>query len=109
MDSINIDHYDVLWCSNKRRISIFGGSQLRPNIHIDDMVRVYEKIITAPSSKVLGEIFNAGYHNHSVKELGQIVKKEHIRIVYILIMYTQYSDKIVRKLLDIVILIYKNS
>ena len=48
---------------NKRKISIFGGSQLRPNIHIDDMVRVYEKIITAPTSKISGEIFNAGYHN----------------------------------------------
>jgi len=61
---------------NKRKISIFGGSQLRPNIHIFDMIRVYEKILTAPSSKISGEIFNAGYHNHSVKELGQIVKKE---------------------------------
>ena len=36
---------------NKRKISIFGGSQLRPNIHIVDMIRVYEKILTAPSIK----------------------------------------------------------
>ena len=47
---------------NKRKISIFGGSQLRPNIHIVDMIR--EKILSAPSSKISGEIFNAGYHNH---------------------------------------------
>jgi nucleoside-diphosphate-sugar epimerase len=60
---------------HKRSITIFGGKQLRPNIHIQDMVRAYEALITAPKSKVSGEIFNAGYENHSVLELANIVKK----------------------------------
>ena len=58
---------------HKRKISIFGGDQLRPNIHIKDMVRAYLAIIDAPHEKVAGEIFNAGYENHSVKELGNTV------------------------------------
>ena len=63
---------------HKRKISVFGGSQLRPNIHIFDMIRAYEFLINAPKSKVSGEIFNAGYHNHTVSELGNIVKNKTI-------------------------------
>ena len=37
---------------HKRKISVFGGQQLRPNIHIKDMVRVYEILIDAKKSKV---------------------------------------------------------
>ena len=60
---------------HKRSITIWGGKQLRPNIHIQDMARAYEALIIAPKSKVSGEIFNAGYENHSVLELANIVKK----------------------------------
>lgn len=60
---------------HKREITIFGGSQLRPNIHIEDMVRSYEALIEAPKSNVSGEIFNAGYDNFSVLELANTVKK----------------------------------
>ena len=59
---------------HNRRISIFGGKQLRPNIHIEDMVRAYEILIKSPSNKISGEIFNAGYENCSVLELANIVK-----------------------------------
>ena len=59
---------------HKREISIFGGKQLRPNIHIEDMIRAYEALIEAPENKVAGEIFNAGYENCSVLELANIVK-----------------------------------
>ena len=60
---------------HKRSITIWGGEQLRPNIHIQDMARAYKALIIAPKSKVSGEIFNAGYENHSVLELANIVKK----------------------------------
>ncbi len=59
---------------HKREISIFGGKQLRPNIHIEDMIRAYETLIEAPQDKVSGEIFNVGYENSSVIELANIVK-----------------------------------
>ncbi len=58
---------------HKRSISIFGGEQLRPNIHINDMVRVYLAILSAPSDLVNGQTFNAGYENHTVNELGKFV------------------------------------
>jgi nucleoside-diphosphate-sugar epimerase len=56
------------------KIKIFGGKQLRPNINIKDMVRVYKLFLTAPREKINGEIFNAGYQNRSVEDLAQIVK-----------------------------------
>ena len=61
---------------HKREISVFGGSQLRPNIHIEDMADVYIKLINADKKLISGEIFNAGYENQKVLELAEIVKKE---------------------------------
>ena len=60
---------------HKKKISVFGGSQLRPNINIKDMARVYSSLIEAPISKINCEIFNAGIENKSVTELAQIVKQ----------------------------------
>ena len=34
---------------HKRAITIFGGKQLRPNIHIQDMARAYEVLIEMKS------------------------------------------------------------
>ena len=59
---------------HNREITIFGGDQLRPNINILDMVRAYQLLIEAPKEKVAGEIFNAGFENHSVRELGNMVQ-----------------------------------
>jgi len=58
----------------KRVISVFGGDQLRPNIHIQDMVEAYMVILEAPKEKIDGKIFNAGYENQPVRELAQTVK-----------------------------------
>ena len=60
---------------HKRSVNVFGGKQLRPNIHIEDMAKAYEALIEAPKSKVSGEIFNAGYENRSVFDLANTVKK----------------------------------
>ena len=35
-----------------KKINIFGGKQLRPNIHIKDMVRCYEKLIKIKIDKI---------------------------------------------------------
>lgn len=59
---------------HNRKISVFGGAQLRPNIHIQDMVEAYFLLIDAPAELIAGEIFNAGYENHSVLELAEMVK-----------------------------------
>lgn len=57
-----------------KKIKILGGDQLRPNINIKDMVRVYELLLEAPKEKIYKEIFNAGYQNYPVKEIARMVK-----------------------------------
>ncbi|MEK6853714.1 MAG: SDR family NAD-dependent epimerase/dehydratase, partial [Nanoarchaeota archaeon] len=58
-----------------KKIKIFGGGQLRPNINIKDMVKAYELLLQAPSEKINRQIFNAGYQNLSVAEIANIVKR----------------------------------
>jgi len=60
---------------NKGFISVFGGEQLRPNIHINDMVNAYLQIINTPREKIAGEIFNVGFQNMSVLKIANMVKK----------------------------------
>jgi len=60
---------------NTGKITVFGGGQLRPNIHISDMIEVYKVIISADSSLVNGKIFNAGGKNLTVNQLAGLVKK----------------------------------
>ena len=55
-------------------IRVFGGSQLRPNIHIDDMTDLYVQSLQLNSNLIDGEIFNAGYQNHSVMDIAGIVR-----------------------------------
>lgn len=60
---------------HNREITVFGGSQLRPNIHIDDMVNSYISVLESSRHKVNGKIFNVGFENKTVLELSNIVKK----------------------------------
>lgn len=60
---------------HKGEINVFGGSQLRPNIHIHDMVRAYDCLINADSDIISNQIFNAGYENQSVLSLAKTVQK----------------------------------
>jgi len=60
---------------NKRKITIFGGPQRRPNIHIDDIARLYVELLDMPKEKIAGEIFNCGFQNRSISDLANIVKE----------------------------------
>ncbi len=59
---------------NKGVITVFGGAQKRPNIHIDDLADLYVKLLELPDEKVAGETFNAGYENFTVMQLAEFVK-----------------------------------
>ena len=59
---------------HKREISVFGGDQLRPNIHIADMVESYIVVLNSPDEKIAGKIYNAGYENQPVRELAETVR-----------------------------------
>ena len=64
---------------NKKKINVFGGNQLRPNIHMKDMVRAYLIALEKESSLINGKIFNVGYDNQKVIELAKIVKQTFIK------------------------------
>jgi nucleoside-diphosphate-sugar epimerase len=57
-----------------RQIKVFGGGQMRPNIHIKDMVELYVRSLAWPDEAIDGRIYNVGYHNHRVREIADIVK-----------------------------------
>ena len=59
---------------HNRKIKVFGGDQLRPNVHINDMVASYLTVLNAPIEKINGEIFNVGYRNQTVNELAEDVR-----------------------------------
>ena len=59
---------------HNRKITVFGGEQMRPNIHIKDMVRFYGHALTWSDEQVNGKIYNVGYENHKVSEIAQMVK-----------------------------------
>ncbi len=61
---------------NNRKITVFGGEQTRPNIHIDDIVDLYIKMLGYESGLIAGEAFNAGYQNSSIRELANTIKHE---------------------------------
>tara|TARA_B100000579_G_C22836172_1_gene858917 strand:+ start:171 stop:1145 length:975 start_codon:yes stop_codon:yes gene_type:complete len=60
---------------NKGEILVFGGAQLRPNINIKDMCRVYYDVIKSDKENIKGEIFNVGFENYSVQKLANIVSE----------------------------------
>ena len=60
---------------HNRKVRVFGGDQLRPNIHIDDMCDCYELLLSLPAEEVSGKVWNAGYHNHPVREIAELVRQ----------------------------------
>lgn len=58
----------------KRKITLFGGSQMRPNIHIDDMCELYIKSLSWADNLIDGKIYNAGYENYKLTDIAEMVK-----------------------------------
>jgi nucleoside-diphosphate-sugar epimerase len=59
---------------NKGKITVFGGAQTRPNIHIEDMTDLYVECLAWPRESFDGHIFNVGYENHSVSDIADKVR-----------------------------------
>ncbi|WP_196138484.1 NAD(P)-dependent oxidoreductase [Aliikangiella sp. G2MR2-5] len=68
--TVNIFTYQAV-CEGKVRV--FGGSQMRPNIHIQDLVEFYVSLLDAPN--VSGQAYNVSHSNSSVKELAELAVK----------------------------------
>jgi nucleoside-diphosphate-sugar epimerase len=58
-----------------RKITVFGGAQMRPNLHIADYCDVVEVLLDAPDEKVADQIFNVGYQNLSIMQIATLVKR----------------------------------
>ena len=56
------------------RMTIFGGQQTRPNIHIKDMVGVYQHLLAQPDLPT--GCYNAGFENLSILEVAELIQKE---------------------------------
>jgi len=59
-----------------RKITVFGGDQMRPNIHIADMVALYLQALCWDDAQIDGKIYNVGYENHTVREIAEMVKNK---------------------------------
>jgi nucleoside-diphosphate-sugar epimerase len=60
---------------NKGKITVFGGDQLRPNLHVQDYADLCKLLLTAPSEKIANETFNCGFQNMSIMNIAKTVKK----------------------------------
>ena len=60
---------------NNSKITVFGGAQKRPNLHVQDMVDLYKLLLEVPDGKIAGQIFNAGVQNMSIMEIAQVAKR----------------------------------
>lgn len=65
----------VNYAYHLKKIEVFGGNQLRPNIHIQDMVDAYLCVMVSDINKIKDQIFNVGFENYAVKDLALMVKK----------------------------------
>jgi nucleoside-diphosphate-sugar epimerase len=67
--SVNMLTFQAL---KNNKITVFGGDQTRPNIHMKDMVRVYEHFIN--NSNIESGCYNAGFENISILQIAEMVK-----------------------------------
>lgn len=56
-----------------KMITVFGGQQRRPNLHIGDMVDCYRLLLTAPDEKIAGQTFNVGQQNMAVASIAMLI------------------------------------
>jgi len=59
---------------HKRAITVFGGEQRRPNLHIQDMTDLYVQSLRWPAEQIDGKVYNAGWQNLKIREIAELVK-----------------------------------
>lgn len=68
---------NILTCHalTKNVITVFGGTQARPNIHIEDMTDLYLQTLSLPKEMINGQVLNAGYENYPLMEIAEMARK----------------------------------
>ena len=69
--SVNMLTFQAL---KNKKMTVFGGEQTRPNIHINDMINVYRHFIK--NSEINNGCYNAGFENISIKNIANRVKSK---------------------------------
>jgi nucleoside-diphosphate-sugar epimerase len=59
---------------HNRKITVFGGSQKRPNLHIEDMTDLYVQTMLWPDHRINGKIYNAGWQNLTIMQIAEKVR-----------------------------------
>ena len=74
--SVNMMTYQAL---KNSKMTVFGGQQTRPNIHIDDLLDIYIFFFT--KNKKFNGIFNAGFENLKIIEIAKKIQnhKKHLQ------------------------------
>jgi len=67
--SVNMLSYQAL---KNSKITVFGGDQTRPNIHIQDIANVYRHFLANP--EIPSGCYNAGFENISILDIAELVK-----------------------------------
>ena len=59
------------------KITVFGGDQWRPNVHVSDIANTIISVLEAPIELVGGQVFNVGSeeNNHTINEIGKMVRE----------------------------------
>jgi nucleoside-diphosphate-sugar epimerase len=60
---------------NKKVITVFGGSQKRPNLHVQDMADLYVMLCGLPAEKIDRKIYNVGFENHTIMDIARMVQR----------------------------------
>ena len=66
--SVNMFTYQAL---KYGKMTVFGGDQTRPNIHIKDIANIYKHFIDNPD--IASGCYNAGFENISIKQIAEMV------------------------------------
>ncbi len=66
--SVNMFTYQAL---KNGKMTVFGGDQTRPNIHIKDIANIYKHFIDNPN--IPSGFYNAGFENISIKSIAEMV------------------------------------
>ncbi len=57
------------------KITVFGGDQMRPNLHIQDYCDLVALLLTVDDDRIANQIFNCGYQNMTIRDIADLVKR----------------------------------
>lgn len=59
----------------EKKITVFGGDQWRPLLHVWDAARAFQVALESPLEKTRNQVFNVGHDNMQIKDIGRVIKK----------------------------------